>query len=195
MYHGMELSDPRLGIWLAFCPCEGGCGRPRSRWLACIEEHEPVCMGRCRLRRHGGRFANHWIFAFLIFHLEVRSRNRRVSLLSVSRKSFPGLERVVHSLSKSRLDASRKELEEYERTSDDCIRELLKSISLYRFRQPRSRERRRSSRRKIMFKVGQHSVFGRTSQYFGAVDTNDRGALHIHGLLWLHGNVQLGDTA
>lgn len=101
------------------------------------------------LRRHGGRFANHRVFAFLIFNLEVRSRNRRVSLLSVSRQSFPNLERVVHSLSKSRLDAARKELEENERTSDDGIRELLKSILLYGFRQPMSREMRLSSRRKI----------------------------------------------
>jgi hypothetical protein len=29
-------------------------------------------------------------------------------------------------------------------------------------------------------------------QYYGAVETNERGALHLHGLLWLQGNVQLG---
>jgi hypothetical protein len=40
-------------------------------------------------------------------------------------------------------------------------------------------------------KVGQPSVFGRISQYFGAVETNERGALHLHGLLWLHGNMCL----
>lgn len=40
-------------------------------------------------------------------------------------------------------------------------------------------------------KVGIESVFGRISQYFGAVETNERGALYIHGLLWLHGNMHL----
>jgi hypothetical protein len=35
-------------------------------------------------------------------------------------------------------------------------------------------------------------VFSRVSQYFGAVETNERGALHLHGLLWLHGNLHLG---
>jgi len=34
-------------------------------------------------------------------------------------------------------------------------------------------------------------VFGRVNQYFGAVETNSRGALHLHGLLWLHGNTEL----
>jgi len=34
-------------------------------------------------------------------------------------------------------------------------------------------------------KVGEDFVFGRISQYFGAVETNERGALHLHGLLWL----------
>lgn len=213
------------------------------------------------LRRHSGRFANHRIFAFLVFNLEVRSRNRRVSLLSVSRRNFRKLERIVESLSRSRLTAAAKELQETDRTSDENIRELLKSISLYGLRQPMSRELRLSSRRKIKslifrygmpaiwftlnpndltnpvklrlaayrthdpddaeafltsldmafkrarlaisdpmssalffhreislflehyVKVGEDSVFGRISQYFGAVETNERGALHVHGLL------------
>jgi hypothetical protein len=40
-------------------------------------------------------------------------------------------------------------------------------------------------------KTGEESVFGRINQYFGAVETNERGALHLHGLLWLQGNMQL----
>jgi hypothetical protein len=39
--------------------------------------------------------------------------------------------------------------------------------------------------------VGKDSVFGRVSQYYGAVETNERGALHLHGLLWLQGNMYL----
>ncbi|KID83958.1 arrestin domain-containing protein [Metarhizium guizhouense ARSEF 977] len=222
------------------------------------------------LRRHGGRFANHRIFAFLVFNLELRSRNRRASLLSVSRRNFCKIERVVGSLSKSRLDAATRELQENDRTSDEDIQELLKGISLYGFRQPMSRELRLCSRRKIKslifldgmpaiwftlnpndlsspvklrlaayrthdpedaeafltsldmafkrarlavsdpmssalffhreislffehyVRIGEDSVFGRISQYFGAVETNERGALHIHGLLWLKGNMELG---
>jgi hypothetical protein len=188
----------------------------------------------------------------------------------VSRRNFRKLERVVGSLSKSRLDAATRELQENERTTDEDIQELLKGISLYGFRQPMSREQRLSSRRKIKslifldgmpaiwftlnpndlsspvklrlaayrthdpgdaeafltsldmafkrarlavsdpmssalffhreislffehyVKIGEDSVFGRVSQYFGAVETNERGALHIHGLLWLQGNMKLG---
>lgn len=40
-------------------------------------------------------------------------------------------------------------------------------------------------------RTGEESVFGRINQYFGAVETNERGALHLHGLLWLHGNMHL----
>lgn len=40
-------------------------------------------------------------------------------------------------------------------------------------------------------KVGHESVFGRISKHYGAVETNERGALHVHGLLWLQGNAHL----
>ena len=39
--------------------------------------------------------------------------------------------------------------------------------------------------------LGKDGVFGRVTEYFGAVETNSRGALHLHGLLWLHGNTEL----
>ena len=38
-------------------------------------------------------------------------------------------------------------------------------------------------------RTGEDSVFGRVSHQFGAVETNEWGALHVHGLLWLGGNV------
>jgi len=43
-------------------------------------------------------------------------------------------------------------------------------------------------------KAGEDSVFGRISQYFGAVETNERGSLHLHGLLWLEGNMELSSV-
>ncbi|KJZ68923.1 hypothetical protein HIM_11690 [Hirsutella minnesotensis 3608] len=38
---------------------------------------------------------------------------------------------------------------------------------------------------------GRESVFGKVGHYYATVETNERGSLHLHGLLWLHGNVQL----
>jgi Helitron helicase-like domain at N-terminus len=35
------------------------------------------------------------------------------------------------------------------------------------------------------------SVFGRISHYYAGVETNNRGALHLHGLMWLEGNLDL----
>ncbi|KDN72074.1 putative conserved hypothetical protein [Colletotrichum sublineola] len=39
--------------------------------------------------------------------------------------------------------------------------------------------------------VGEESIFGKVSCYFGCVETNERGALHLHGLLWLDANLEL----
>ncbi|EFY94377.2 ATP-dependent DNA helicase PIF1 [Metarhizium robertsii ARSEF 23] len=227
------------------------------------------------LRRHGGRFATHNVFSFLVFNMGVRSRNRRISMLSATRKNFRKVECIVQSLTIDRLVAARAELESSGKTTDVGVKELLRCCSLYGYRQPMSRELRLSMRRKIQslivyrgipaiwftlnpnditnpvklrlaayrtrdpkeaeafltsldaaykrtrlaisdplssaeffhremtlffehyVKVGEESVFGRISHYYGAVETNERGALHVHGLLWLHGNAyqssMLGD--
>ncbi|KAF5121993.1 hypothetical protein E5D57_012465 [Metarhizium anisopliae] len=221
------------------------------------------------LQRHGGRFATHHVFSFLVFNMGVKSRNRQVSMLSVRRKNFREVEHIVRSLTAERLGEARAELEESGKTVDEAVNKLLRSLSLYGFRQPMSRENRLSMRRKIkalvirhgipaiwftlnpnditnpvklrlaahrfrdpdeaeafltsldlaykrarlaisdplssaiffhreieMFfkyyvRTGEDSVFGRISQYFGAVETNERGALHLHGILWLQGNMHL----
>jgi Helitron helicase-like domain at N-terminus len=41
---------------------------------------------------------------------------------------------------------------------------------------------------KHFVRTGQDSVYGRVSHYYGAVETNERGSLHLHGFLWLEGN-------
>lgn len=224
---------------------------------------------RLVLQRHGGRFANHHVFAFLIFNMMVKWRNRRVSMLSVTRKNFREVERVVRSLSAEQLERAKEDLKDSGKSNDEAVNKLLTCLSLYGLRQPMSREDRLSMRRKIksliirhgipaiwftlnpndimnpvklrlaayrgrepeeaeafltsldmMYKrvrlaisdpissaiffhreismffehyvqAGKDSVFGRISQYFGAVETNERGALHVHGLLWLHGNMNL----
>lgn len=221
------------------------------------------------VQRHGGRFATHPVFPFLIFNMGVRSRNRRVSMASVRKKDFPEVERIVRSLNAARLENAKAELEACGKTTDKEVNQLLRSLSLYGYRQPMSRENRLTMRRKIkslivrygipaiwftlnpnditnpvklrlaayrtrdaneaedflksldqvykrarlavsdplssviffhreisMFfkyyvRIGEDSVFGRISQYYGAVETNERGALHLHGLLWLQGNMHL----
>jgi hypothetical protein len=42
-------------------------------------------------------------------------------------------------------------------------------------------------------RVGRPSIYGKVSHYYATVETNDRGALHLHGLLWLDGNLGLPD--
>ncbi|WAO96996.1 Helitron-like-N domain-containing protein [Fusarium falciforme] len=224
------------------------------------------------LQRHGGRFANHPAFSFLVFNIEVRSRNRGVSMVSVRRNDFPEVERIIQSLTLERLAKVQKELEAGGSTRDEDIKKLLRYISYFGYKQAMSQESRLAMRRKIkaliirygipaiwftlnpnditnpvklrlaayqkedkagaeatllralqdryervklaitdpissaiffhreaeMFfehyvKVGEESVFGQIGQYFAAVETNERGALHVHGLLWLEGNLELGN--
>jgi hypothetical protein len=242
---------------------------PMARGAVTSRNLSLAVWARVVLQRHGGRFAMHRVFTFLVFNMLVRFRNHRVSMMSVTRKDFPEVERVVQTLSVERLEKAKEELQASGKTRDDAVNRLLRSLSLYGFRQPMSRELRLGMRRKIkslivrdgipaiwftlnpnditnpvklrlaayrtrnpdeaeafltsldasykrmrlavsdplssalffhreisMFfrhyvKVGEDSVFGRISQYFGAVETNERGALHLHGLLWLHGNMCL----
>lgn len=58
------------------------------------------------LRRHGGRFANHHVFSFLVFNLGLRSRNRQISILSINRKSFSQLEDLVGNLTAAGLETA-----------------------------------------------------------------------------------------
>src|SRR2546429_9848691 len=73
---------------------------------------------RSVLQRHGGHFATHHIFAFLVFNMLVKSKNRRVSMLSVRRKNFPEVERIVQSLSAERLKRAKEDLEVSGKTID-----------------------------------------------------------------------------
>jgi hypothetical protein len=43
---------------------------------------------RIVVQRHGGRFATHRVFTFLVFNMLVRFRNHRVSMMSVTKKDF-----------------------------------------------------------------------------------------------------------
>ncbi|KAM4056481.1 ATP-dependent DNA helicase PIF1 [Hirsutella rhossiliensis] len=155
------------------------------------------------LRRHGGRFATHHIFAFLAFNMGVRSRNRRVSMLSVTRKNFGNVERIVRSLTADGLAAARAELESTGKTTDDAVKELLRSLSLYayRTRDPEAAEAFLRSldmsfkrvRLSVSDPMSSAMFFHREMALFFEHYVNAGGELlHVHGLLWLHGNAHLG---
>ncbi|KAM4067941.1 PIF1-like helicase [Hirsutella rhossiliensis] len=110
------------------------------------------------LRRHGGRFATHPIFAFLVFNMGVRSRNRQASMLGVTRKNFAKVEGLLKSLTTQRLEAARVELEATGKTGDDGVKELLRSLSVFGHRQPMSRESRLSMRKKILSLIVRYGV-------------------------------------
>ncbi|XP_044718819.1 PIF1-like helicase domain-containing protein [Hirsutella rhossiliensis] len=173
-------------------------------------------------------------------------------MLSVTRKNFRKVERIVRSLTADGLAAARAELESTGKTTDDGVKELRLSmrhkilalivrygvpaiwftinpnditnpvklrLAAYRTRDPEAAEeflrsldmsfkRVRLSvsdpmssamffhREMTLFfehyvNAGGESVFGRIGHYYGAVETNERGSLHVHGLLWLHGNAHL----
>ncbi|EXK76606.1 hypothetical protein FOQG_18659 [Fusarium oxysporum f. sp. raphani 54005] len=221
------------------------------------------------LQRHGGRFATHPIFCFLVFNLLLRSSNRRISMVRMTRGSFQELERVYGSLTTDRLKAAENEMRETRKTTDPDISFLLRELSIFGHAQPLSNESRLLMRRKIQaldiwtgtpviwitispndinnpvkmrlsihrlheydtakelladlrgrydrialstmdpvssaiffhrevslffekyVRTGQESVFGKISHYYATVETNERGSLHLHGLLWLAGNMQL----
>jgi len=44
-------------------------------------------------------------------------------------------------------------------------------------------------------RVGEQGVFGRISTYYALMETNERGALHIHGFMWLAGNIHMPKLA
>lgn len=42
-------------------------------------------------------------------------------------------------------------------------------------------------------RAGKPSIYGKASHYYATVETNDRGALYLYGMLWLDGNLALAD--
>jgi hypothetical protein len=57
-----------------------------------------------------------------------------VSMLSVTRKNFFDVERIVRSLSPETLEMAKAELEACGKTTDEAVNQLLRSLSLYGFR-------------------------------------------------------------
>ena len=113
---------------------------------------------RLVLQRHGGRFANHHVFAFLVFNMMVKWKNRNVSMLSVTKKNFPDVERIVQSLSEEQLKRAKEDLKVSGKSTDEAVNKLLSCLSLYGLRQPMSREDRLSMRQKIKSLIIRHGI-------------------------------------
>jgi hypothetical protein len=62
---------------------------------------------------------------FFIFNIRVRSRNRRISILNITRKNFLRVERIIRSLKPERLEAAKVELEVSGKITNEEINELL----------------------------------------------------------------------
>ena len=229
--------------------------------------HSLKYWAKTALQRHGGRFATHPVFLFLVFNKLVRSSNRRISMVRMARPAFSRFERVYASLSPEKLQRASEEMRETGSTTDRDIQLLLRELSIFGYAQPMSNDSRLEMRWKInslciytglqsiwltinpndinnpiklrlaayrdrdreaaeslladlyrglektalsindvssaMFffreissffthyvRTGQDSIYGKVSHYYAAVETNERGALHLHGFLWLEGNLE-----
>jgi hypothetical protein len=229
------------------------------------------------LNRHGGQFACHPVFCFLVFNMLLRINVNRICAAKMSSVNFTRTQQIFHKLTPARLEAAKQELLDDKRTTDPLVKALLRDLSLFFRAQPLSNESRIDMRKKVyslciydcmqniwftinpndvdnpvkirlavhrdhsleeatkvlktylensdlrqrlfdssimdpvsssifferevqMFfrdivKVGGESIFGRVTRYFSAVETNMRGMLHLHGFLWLKGNIQIPNLA
>lgn len=72
-----------------------------------------------------------------------------MSMASVQKSDFADIERTIQGLAAARLDKAKIELETFGKTTDAGVNRLLRSLSLYGYSQPMSRESRLAMRRKI----------------------------------------------
>ncbi|KAK8121490.1 Helitron helicase-like domain at N-terminus-domain-containing protein [Apiospora kogelbergensis] len=200
--------------------------------------------------RHGGRFSRHSAFAFLVFNILARSRNRWVAQGRVERSAFRRVGEIYKSLSADRLRQAQQEMFDTGRTSDTDFLALMKELSFYGSKHPLSNESRLCMRKKIFgliiatgltvvwFTINPNDInnpvklklaahrelddravrakpdeletalqsltlsihdplsstlffFREVSDYYATVETNDRGALHLHELMWFDADMGL----
>jgi hypothetical protein len=115
------------------------------------------------LQRHGGHFAQHPVFSFLIFNILVRFRNRWIGKGRLKRSAFGRVEGIHRRLTPERLREARREMSETGKTTDEDVLALMKELSLYGNRHPMSNESRLSMRKKIWSMI---VAFGLTAIWF-----------------------------
>ncbi|KAM4058924.1 PIF1 protein [Hirsutella rhossiliensis] len=180
------------------CRGRGGRGDPVSSRSLNLQAWAEIV-----LRRHGGRFALHHIFAFLVFNMgpcrEVRLNMRRKIQSLIVGYGVPAIWFTINP--NDITNPVKLRLAAYRTRDPDAAEEFLEGLGdAYKrarlaISDPMSSAVFFHREMKLFFdhyvKVGEESVFGRIGKYYGAVETNERGALHVHGLLWLHGNAHL----
>lgn len=228
---------------------------------------------KLRLLRHGGYFAKHPVFPFLVYNILTRSGNRRISMQRVTKASFESFQDVLPRLTPIRLQKAAEEMKTHGNTTDKDIRQLLDQLASFGFLSAFSNEARLLMRRRIkaaiirhslpaiwftinpndltnpirihlsvarttlpeqaeevlvrlrntrerlkltvedpvsaaiffyheisvfcneFLRIGEPSSIGQVSFYFGAVETNERSMLHMHGMIWLQGNLAFPNIA
>ncbi|XP_044714585.1 PIF1-like helicase domain-containing protein [Hirsutella rhossiliensis] len=126
------------------------------------------------LRRHGGRFATHPIFAFLVFNMGVRSKNRQASMLGAELEATANVEES--RLIKLRLAAHRgRDPDEAEAFLSDlgtAYKRTRLAIS-----DPMSSAVFFHREMTLFFEhyvnVGEESVFGHVGAYYGAIASSE----------------------
>ena len=121
--------------------------RPCYQVRTALFEPLPQLLGEILLQRHGGRFATHPVFCFLIFNVLLRSSNRRISMVRTTKRSFARVEEVYRNLTADRLRRAEDEMRETR--ADPDISFLLRELSIFGHAQPLSNETRLLMRRKI----------------------------------------------
>jgi len=90
--------------------------------------------------------------------LALNCSHQRLSLASLRKKDFAEAERIIRSLTAARIERAQVELEAFGKTTDKGVNQLQRSLSLYGYRQPMSRESRLTMRRKIKSLIGRYGV-------------------------------------
>ncbi|EWY79575.1 hypothetical protein FOYG_17269 [Fusarium oxysporum NRRL 32931] len=121
------------------------------------------------LQRHGGRFATHPVFCFLVFNILLRSSNRRISMVRMTKNSFNRAEQVYQSLTADQLRRAEEEMRQNKTTTDDDVSFLLRELSIFGHAQPLSNETRLLMRRKIQSLI----VWAGTPVIWFTINPND----------------------
>jgi len=98
--------------------------------------HSLKYWARYVLQRHGGRFATHPVFCFLVFNILLQSSNRRISMVRMTKGSFARVEQIYGNLTADRLKRAEDEMRETRTTTDPDISFLLRELSIFGHAQP-----------------------------------------------------------
>ena len=126
-----------------------GNGGPRAREDELQRNFSLKKWAEMLLRRHGGRFATHPIFPFLIFNTDARSTNAQVAAARVSSSRYARVCEAVARLDETTLKEAEEELKRHRKCTNPDVNCLLKEVSIVGHRHPLSNESKMNARQKI----------------------------------------------